>query len=164
MQVEDKAETGNVAELGLENNSNIQSISTQHREEEQEVVPRAKCVRTAYTHAVQIEKRTVDTGSKVIAVSESNAQVEGDHESPYDHPEEAKSSHNTSISYPGLAHMFSDTKHPITPYTDAEFVAFAYTLHERGSHLWSLVPRLHTVLRAIDMLSLLDTFIDQGML
>jgi heat shock protein 1/8 len=47
-------------------------------------------------------------------------------------------------------------------YTDAEFVHVSAYLRNSGQPAWSTVPRLYTVLRLLDQLYTLDTFIEQG--
>lgn len=53
-----------------------------------------------------------------------------------------------------------DTK---SKYTDAEFENIASYLRNTGHETWSRVPRIYTVLRLIDKVELVDTFLKHGM-
>ena len=50
-----------------------------------------------------------------------------------------------------------------TCYTDQEFSDIAKLLKESNRHSWSRVPRIYTVLRLIDQLKALDSFLDIGL-
>lgn len=55
-----------------------------------------------------------------------------------------------------------DSAGPSRKYTDNDFLQISTLLRESNNKSWSNVPRIYTVLRTIDQLQHLNTFIDQG--
>jgi hypothetical protein len=62
----------------------------------------------------------------------------------------------------GISDLFSRPigKHAV--YTDSEFTQLSTYLENTGQSSWSTVPRLYTVLRLLNQLDTLETFIEQG--
>jgi hypothetical protein len=61
-----------------------------------------------------------------------------------------------------MAKLFAKTKDAKVVYTDDDLNRIATYLKSVGRPTWSVVPRLYTVLRLIDQLDMLDTFVEQG--
>jgi heat shock protein 1/8 len=61
----------------------------------------------------------------------------------------------------GITELFSGPSEERINYSDVDFKLISTYLSNMGKSRWSLVPRLYTVLRLIDQLDMLDTFIEQ---
>jgi heat shock protein 1/8 len=62
----------------------------------------------------------------------------------------------------GINDLFSRPAGSNSVYTDSEFIQVSTYLQNTGQPSWSAVPRLYTVLRLLNQLDMLDTFIEQG--